>query len=392
MLSRDRLIFWALPCALLTPAAALCTTTAAHATSMPPRTALVAAKHHSEADLKLRGQADKYDHVTATVKVSPVRRGAPVLLQERKSGSWHTLKRGTQNKHGNERFGISTHHVGASKYRAIARGKGGRSDAKSATDKLHVKPLHQPLVVAHRGASHARPENTLPAFQKAIDDKTDRIELDVQQTSDGAVVVFHDPHLGRTTNAGSMGWASDQVKDHTLAELKSLDAGSWFDDAYAGTKIPTLQQALDLIKPKDPRLMVELKAGPGDSRAGRAAVVRMLHDGGWIKNREVTIDSFNTRYLHGIRQLHTAGADNVKLAPVFAASDVPGNPSNYNWADALCIPMLEATKSYNAKAHHDGLNISSYVADTRAQMRYVLRSKADTLVTDRPDKAVAFLR
>lgn len=97
-------------------------------------------------------------------------------------------------------------------------------------------------VIAHRGSKGTHPENTLPAFQEAIDVKADGIELDVQLTKDGELVVIHDEKLNRTTN--TKGW----VKEATLAEIKQLDAGSWFSESYQDTRIPTLSEVLDLLK------------------------------------------------------------------------------------------------------------------------------------------------
>ncbi len=96
-------------------------------------------------------------------------------------------------------------------------------------------------VIAHRGSKGTHPENTLPAFQEAIDVQADGIELDVQLTRDGQLVVIHDEKINRTTNA--KGW----VKELTLAEIKELDAGSWFSENYKETRIPTLEEVLELL-------------------------------------------------------------------------------------------------------------------------------------------------
>lgn len=96
-----------------------------------------------------------------------------------------------------------------------------------------------PLVVAHRGASGEAPENTLPAFELARAQQADAIELDVRVTADGHFVVIHDAAVDRTTNGRG------EVAALTLAEIKTLDAGSWFDPAFAGTRVPTLTEVLE---------------------------------------------------------------------------------------------------------------------------------------------------
>ncbi|MDQ2692146.1 MAG: glycerophosphodiester phosphodiesterase [Chloroflexota bacterium] len=101
--------------------------------------------------------------------------------------------------------------------------------------------LPQPIIFAHRGASAHAPENTLPAFELAVMQNADAIELDVKLSADGQVVVVHDATVDRTT--GRHG----RVKDLSLAQLKSLDAGSFFSEQYRGTKIPTLEEVFEAV-------------------------------------------------------------------------------------------------------------------------------------------------
>ena len=101
--------------------------------------------------------------------------------------------------------------------------------------------LPQPVIFAHRGASAHAPENTLAAFELALEQNADAIELDVKLSADGHAVVIHDPTLDRTT--GSRG----RVKDVSLAELQSLDAGSFFSPQYRGEKIPTLEAVFEAV-------------------------------------------------------------------------------------------------------------------------------------------------
>ncbi|NIV29434.1 MAG: glycerophosphodiester phosphodiesterase, partial [Anaerolineae bacterium] len=101
--------------------------------------------------------------------------------------------------------------------------------------------LDRPLNFAHRGASHQAPENTLAAFLLASELGADGIELDVQLSRDGEIVVIHDFVLDTTTDGAG------PVRERTLAELKELDAGHRFDSAYAGQEIPTLQEVIDAV-------------------------------------------------------------------------------------------------------------------------------------------------
>lgn len=104
-----------------------------------------------------------------------------------------------------------------------------------------LKSLPQPIIFAHRGASAHAPENTLAAFELALTQRADAIELDVKLSADGQVVVIHDATVDRTT--GSQG----RVRDLTLAQLKSLDAGSFFSEKFRGEKIPTLAEVFEAV-------------------------------------------------------------------------------------------------------------------------------------------------
>ena len=94
-------------------------------------------------------------------------------------------------------------------------------------------------VISHRGAASLAPENTLPSFTAALALPIDGVETDIQQTKDGKLVLFHDNTLERTTGAAGT------IQDKTWDELQALDAGTWFDPKYAGTRIPLLTDILD---------------------------------------------------------------------------------------------------------------------------------------------------
>ena len=102
----------------------------------------------------------------------------------------------------------------------------------------------QVMVISHRGEHLAHPENTLSAFQAAIDAGADYFELDVRTTSDGQLVLMHDGTVDRTTNG------TGKVRDLTLDQIRALDAGAKFNPQFAGTKVPTLEEALNLAHGK----------------------------------------------------------------------------------------------------------------------------------------------
>jgi len=124
-------------------------------------------------------------------------------------------------------------------------------------------------IYGHRGAPIEAPENTLAAFRQARLAGADGVELDLQLTADGHVVVIHDGILDRTTSG------SGNVAAHTLAQLRALSAGCWFAQAFAGERIPTLDEVLDLAQGLGLALDLELKAGPGGDALAQA-VARAL--------------------------------------------------------------------------------------------------------------------
>lgn len=117
------------------------------------------------------------------------------------------------------------------------------------------------LLIAHRGASAYAPEHTLASYRLAIDQGADYVEQDLAVTKDGVLICLHDPTLERTTNveelypdrSSTVTWERKTVtawlaNDFTLEEIKRLDAGAWFDATFAGERIPTFQEAIDLVK------------------------------------------------------------------------------------------------------------------------------------------------
>jgi glycerophosphoryl diester phosphodiesterase len=115
--------------------------------------------------------------------------------------------------------------------------------------------MRSPEIIAHRGASHDAPENTLAAFRLALEQGADALELDIRQTRDGRVVVIHDADTKR------IGARDRKVGEQTFAELQSLDAGSWKDPRWTGERFPSLDDALALV-PAGKRVFVEIKCGP----------------------------------------------------------------------------------------------------------------------------------
>jgi glycerophosphoryl diester phosphodiesterase len=149
------------------------------------------------------------------------------------------------------------------------------------------------LVIAHRGASGNAPENTLAAFKKAVALGAAFIETDLQLSRDAHFVAIHDATVNRTTNG------QGAVHDMKLAELRRLDAGSWFGSEFAGERIPTLEEILEFSKKNDVVFYLEIK--PGGSWGGEHALVGALRESGEIP-RTVVI-SFDPAIVLSVRKI-----------------------------------------------------------------------------------------
>jgi glycerophosphoryl diester phosphodiesterase len=146
----------------------------------------------------------------------------------------------------------------------------------------------RPLIIAHRGASGVAPENTMPAIDSALASGADYIEIDVHLSKDGAVIVMHDKSVDRTTDG------KGEIAEMTVAEIKTLDAGSWFNETFTGTRVPTLEEVISQIDGKA-RLLIEIKKMGVENEGLEEAVIRIIRDssaGSWCE-----VQSFNDEVL-----------------------------------------------------------------------------------------------
>ena len=154
--------------------------------------------------------------------------------------------------------------------------------------------MKTPLIIAHRGDLEQAPENTLSSFESAITKGADTIELDVHLSADNQLAVHHDYYLERTTNGTGF------IGNKSLEDLKTLDAGGWFDEKFIQERIPTLDQVLDLGKGKI-RFEIELKTPSLDLAA---KVLKLIKD--FDLMAEVEITSWHTPLLFQAKKLNPA--------------------------------------------------------------------------------------
>ena len=240
--------------------------------------------------------------------------------------------------------------------------------------------------VAHRGASGMAPENTLAAIERAVALRCDLVEIDVQRTRDGVLVLVHDPDLARTTDAARVlpGRAPWRVGDLTYRELLRLDAGSWFSPAYAAERIPTLEQAIELLRDGDTGLLLEVKKParqPGIEADIRAALRRFPRFvAAAASDRRLVVQSFD----HGAMRRFAA------LEPAVPVGLLGRPPLRRlrrlaRWASQVNPHHRAATPAYVAAVQSAGLSCQVWTVDRPDDMRRVLGLGVDGVITNRPD-------
>ncbi|MFI6326488.1 glycerophosphodiester phosphodiesterase [Nonomuraea sp. NPDC050556] len=234
------------------------------------------------------------------------------------------------------------------------------------------------LVVAHRGASAYAPENTIAAFELAAGQGADMFELDVRETSDHHLVLMHDPTLSRTTDVERVhpGRSPWRVGDFTLAEIRSLDAGSWFDGDYRGSRVPTLEEALESMSGSGLGLLLEIKE-PGTE----AAVAQVLRSHPyWLGGDRLVVQSFSWR---SMRVFHRSLPEvPIGLLGTPAVRDLASLSA---YADEINPPYADVTRDYVRKVHEHGMKVRAWTVDDPATMRRMISYGVDAIITNRPD-------
>jgi len=229
----------------------------------------------------------------------------------------------------------------------------------------------RPLVIAHRGASADAPENTIAAFELALDDGADAIELDVHLSADQQPVVIHDFTLERTTDG------SGPVGAHRVRDLKRLDAGGWRGRGYRGQRIQTLQEVLERFRERT-RFWVELKGGTQLYPGIEERVVSMLeiYD---VVGRSL-VQSFDHDALARIRSL----SREVRTGALLETRSFDQALLEPGRADALCPGVGLATEAMVADVRRIGLECYVWTVNEPALMDRLVRWGVDGIITDRP--------
>lgn len=242
----------------------------------------------------------------------------------------------------------------------------------------------RPLVIAHRGFSQIAPENTRPSFRLAKTAGADLVELDYYHSKDGQLVVIHDATLDRTTDAvAKWGGSKIRVETKTLSELQSLDAGKWFDPQFAGVRLPTLNEALDVIEDGGVTL-IERKAGEA------VACVKLLQERELV-NR-VIVQAFDWDYLTDFHKreprqvLGALGPPSTRAGKKLTDDEKVLSESWIAEAQRTGASAIvwnkQVTKETVAHAHQKGLKVWVYTINDPTEAERLLDFGVDGLITN----------
>ncbi|QGH33562.1 glycerophosphodiester phosphodiesterase [Gracilibacillus salitolerans] len=233
--------------------------------------------------------------------------------------------------------------------------------------------------VAHRGASAHAPENTMAAFHKGVEMKSDYIEIDVQMTADEELVIIHDTTVNRTTNG------TGAVGDLTLEEIRALDAGSWFSEEFAGEKIPTFEEVLDafrgkvgiLIELKSPELYPSMVEKVADALKER----NMAH----TNNEKIIIQSFNHESMELSKELLPEIPHGVLAGLTWAGVTDEQLEAFATYADYFNPNQNIVTPELVDRVHAVGMEIMPYTSRSQEQANRLFDLGVDGIITDYPE-------
>ena len=247
------------------------------------------------------------------------------------------------------------------------------------------------MLIAHRGASGYAPENTIPALLKAMELGANYLEIDVHQSIDSQIVVIHDYDIDRTTNG------TGSVKEMNIAELKQFDAGSWFDPLFAGTRIPTLQEVLNILEP-NVKLIIEVKGNSEDYPGIEQNIISIVSQ--YQVESQIILKSFSIDVLNRFKilapeiprlyvfVLHLS-ALNFTIDKWINFTDIYENLSEAQYFQAHCWFI---NKSVIENAHANSIKIIAWHVNTEEEVESMLELGVDGIETDYPDRVLPYLK
>ncbi len=228
--------------------------------------------------------------------------------------------------------------------------------------------------VAHRGFSAEAPENTIAAFEKGIRAGANMLEMDVMLTGDGNVIVFHDYRLGRTTNGTGL------VNRISADNIRSLDAGLWFNGSYSDEKVPFLDEVLELARGKV-RLNIEMKHRRHNGAAELVEKCVKIVERHRMTD-EVIFSSFNLEALRILNYLRP----HLRFAPLYRHNLNPtprSFPLQYG-AQAVVLNHLFLNRTVVHQFHDLGIKVFVYTVNGRRRIEKMISMNVDGVISDNP--------
>jgi len=245
-----------------------------------------------------------------------------------------------------------------------------------------MRELQIPRIIAHRGAKANAPENTLASIRRAHEEGARWVEFDVKLTADGHPILIHDETLDRTTDGRGL------VRDHTLAEIRRLDAGAWFGSAFAGERVPTLAETLDLLAALGMGFNLEVKPCPGRERETASVALEMVRQRWPAAALVPVISSFSPESLRAARDT----APELPRGYLFDALPI-------DWvaqADAIGCRTVHPGVKHLTQAQVDAAKAAGYpllvwTVNDPAQAAALIAWGVDGVITDAPARIAAGL-
>ena len=233
---------------------------------------------------------------------------------------------------------------------------------------LNAAHLRTAVVTAHRGDSKHAPENTLAAFELAIENGADVIELDVRETKDGKIIVTHDKNLKRTTGIDAY------VEDLTYGEIRQFDAGSWFSEEYKGEQIPTLQEAIELIDGRA-KLNIELKPDVQNKHL-EESVAELIEE--YDLYDDCVVTSLQYKAIKKIKEIDD------RIETVYVMSAAGGNYYDLKYADNYSINYRFIDDHVMRNCNQRGKEVYAWTVNSAEALESVMMVGVDNVITDDP--------
>ena len=246
----------------------------------------------------------------------------------------------------------------------------------ASSEKLIDAPanyLNSIEVTAHRGSSNNFPENTMAAFREAVREGTDWLELDVQKSRDGQIIVMHDFNFYRTAGVYSYCWDMD------YQDILQLDAGSWRSEEFAGEHIPLLSEVLEFARENDVRLNVELKPAAGD-RELAIDTVKLIDSYDYLDSCVITSQNYEV-----LEQLKEYDAS---IRTIYVLGFAYGMLTRLEAADGFSVEAGSITPGMVSRIHNAGKKIYAWTVNTRRTAMRMIDLHVDNIVTDRVPMAL----